>query len=97
MSLKNELFEAVKNSYPNMFSVERAENLARSRGRKTSNAERRLRELCETENSLIRAIKNKKKYIIGHIYQPNKELQKLKVDVKPIQDKLFETTKFYLN
>ncbi|HPQ42913.1 MAG TPA: hypothetical protein PKZ42_01700 [Syntrophales bacterium] len=75
MSLKSGLFNEIKNAYPNMYSLERVEGYAKLNGYKISNSERRLRELCEGENPLIRAVRGQKGYIIGYIYQQEKKLE----------------------
>lgn len=68
-SLKNKLFDAVRNAYPDMFSLSSVEDLAKQEGRKISNAERRLRELCDGEDPWIIPVRNEKKYIMGYIYK----------------------------
>jgi len=96
-SLKTKLFGAVKGTYPNTFSLERVEALAREAGYKISNAERRLRELCEEDDNgyaPIRPIKNEKGYIIGYIYQePPKPVV---IRIPPKQDALFNYQGSYL-
>lgn len=82
-SLKTKLFEAIKGTYPNMFSLERVEDLAREAGYKVSNAERRLRELCEENDAgyaPVRTIRNEKGFIVGYIYQEPPRLEFKKIE-----------------
>jgi len=90
-SLKGKLFEAIKGGYPNMFSQERVEDLAREAGYKVSNAERRLRELCEEDDAgyaPVRATRNEKGFIMGYVYQePPKPVV---IRIPPKQKPLFD-------
>jgi hypothetical protein len=90
-SLKNKLFEAIKGDYPNMFSLERVEDLAREAEHKVSNAERRLRELCDPNDAgyaPVKAIRNDKGFITGYLYQePQLPQRQPETEVK--QDALF--------
>ncbi|MDQ5987365.1 MAG: hypothetical protein CSYNP_03105 [Syntrophus sp. SKADARSKE-3] len=72
-----------------MFSLERVELLAKQNGYKISNAERRLRELCDGENPSVRPIRTEKGHIMGYIYiEPprpvimNKPKQQTLLDVR---------------
>lgn len=82
-SLKDKLLQEIKGAYPNMFSIQRVEDLAMREGYKTSNAERRLRELCGGESLSIRPIKSEKHYIVGYIYIEQKP--PFTLNIKPSQ------------
>jgi hypothetical protein len=89
-SLKTKLFEAIRRAYPNMFSLERVEYLAREAGYKVSNAERRLRELCEPNEAgyaPVSAIRNDKGYITGYLYH---ELKLPMSEAERLQEPMFE-------
>lgn len=76
--LKTKLFEAVKGAYPNEFSLESVNELCDELGKKRSNGERRLRELCEpneTGYAPVRTIRNEKDFIVGYVYQEPPRLE----------------------
>ena len=71
--LKQRLFDEVKHAYPNMYSIERVNYLCDELGYKRSNGERRLRELCEADDSgyaPVRKVESEKGYIMGYIFIP---------------------------
>jgi len=65
MSLKNLLFSAIKDAYPNMLTIAQFNEICDTNKYKRSNGERRMR---PSESPGIREIKNSKKFIIGYIY-----------------------------
>ena len=99
-SLKNKLFEAIKEAYPNGYSMERLKALLieindermaiKGKAFKESNMEKRLRELTwEEDNGYapIRAMKNKRGYLMGYIYiEPPRPVE---IKILPRQDELF--------
>jgi len=90
-SLKTKLFDAVKGAYPNEFSLESVNELCDGLEKKRSNGERRLRELCEpneTGYAPVRTIRNDKGFITGYLYQELK-LPQRKPEVERKQDALF--------
>lgn len=74
MSLKKILINEITNVYPRMYLFSELDGLCKRYNHKTSNAERRCRELCEAENPIIRNIKNDKGFITGYIYIPENKL-----------------------
>jgi len=66
MSLKNLLFSAIQNVYPNALSLDAVNEICDSGGHKRSNGERRLRELSNGEYPPIKPIKGNRGYIIGY-------------------------------
>ena len=70
-SLKTELLDAIKRSYPNLYLMQEMEDLAVRKRYKVSNCERRARELVEV--SLIEPIKNEKGYLTGYILIPRQD------------------------
>ena len=99
MSLKEDLKQAIKNAYPNMYSIERVEALARLRGRRISNGERRLRELAR--KGIVKPVKHQEGYIIGYLYIPGSEVEvpvvgQIKDErIEWSQEQLFNTNRFY--
>lgn len=70
-SLKNKLFEAIRCTYPFVYTINQVELLAKEEGRKVSYAERELRHL--SENKVIEPVFNDtKRYIKGYKYVPTK-------------------------
>jgi len=89
-SLKTKLFEAIKGVYPKEFTLEMVNALAYDNGYKVSNAERRLRELCEPNDAgyaPVIAVRNDKKIIVGYLYQ---EMPKFEIKFKPRQEPMFD-------
>ena len=76
MSLKELLKQAIKDFYPNVYTIGYAENLAKANGYKISNYERRAREL--TKEGCIKTIRNHKGYITGYIWANKKEASGVK-------------------
>lgn len=82
-SLQIKLFEAIKRAYPNEFSYQECKELLKqineermrleSREYKEDNMLRRLRELCEADETgyaPIEPVKNERHYIGGYRYVP---------------------------
>lgn len=67
MSLKQELFSAIKSAHPRPLSINEVEAVAHMLNHKVDNASRRLRELCDGENPLVGTIR-KNGAIIGYTY-----------------------------
>ena len=70
MGLREELYNLVRDSYPNAVSYDRVENFIKERGHKVSYGERVLRDLCEEKDGKepnIKALKPKG-YIMSYIY-----------------------------
>lgn len=92
--LKLKLYEAVKGAYPNEFSLERVNELCDGLGKKRSNGERRLRELCEpneTGYAPVRTIRGERDFIIGYLYQEPPRLEFRKIEFGGEQGQMFET------
>ena len=66
MSLKNLLYNAIQNVYPNALSLDAVNEICDSEGHKRSMGERRLRELSNGEYPPIKPVKGNKGYIIGY-------------------------------
>jgi hypothetical protein len=90
-SLKTKLYNQIRDNFPNMFSLERVEALAKANGYKISNAERRLRELCDGDNPPIKKIWSEKGAIIGYIHQSR--WSSVVEEIKPIQEEINKAVK----
>lgn len=93
-SLKEHLKQAVKNAYPKMLNIEKAELFIRGLDYKVSNGERRLRELSEGDYPVVKPVKNDKGYIRGYVYLGENDIQEFKVKpkLKSKQAQLLDTT-----
>lgn len=96
-SLKQQLYKAIKGAYPNMFSIDRAEVLARQLEYKISNYERRCREL--SSENLIRPIYSDKgsKHIMGYIWVEKRatgQISPNNAQLKATQENLFKVGQF---
>lgn len=69
MSLKVELYNAIKNLNGEVLSYEEFETICKRNGRKVSNGERRMRELTHCKKPEIETIISKKNYIIGYCWK----------------------------
>ncbi len=77
MSLKQNLYDTIKNLNGEVLTLDEFEDLCKRKGRKISNGERRMRDLII--NTCIEPIRNKKNYIIGYRWKearfaPQREL-----------------------
>jgi hypothetical protein len=84
MSLKDELFQTIKNAYPMSINIREVEAIAHRLDRKVSNAERKLRDFCDEDHKIemktgkkpsVKAFRNVKKAIIAYQYIPENELR----------------------
>ena len=69
MSLKAELYSAIKNLNGEVLSYEEFETICKRNGRKVSNGERRMRELTHCIEPDIETVISKKHHIIGYCWK----------------------------
>ena len=70
MSLKEKLLNKIAEQ--GEVRLEVLQQIALDNGYRIGNCDRRLRELCESENSLVSTKRNEKGYIISYVYKPLK-------------------------